>query len=116
VTPGMIGAQLRPHGAAAAIARILKQGYALSFTAPVRGRIVVQWLATTGVKAKSVVVAKGALSLATAGKGKVKMKLTPAGRKLLGHTKKVTLTAKATFTPNNGAPAATATRLFVLKR
>ena len=116
VTPAMIAAQLRPHGATASIARLLKHGYTLSITAPIPGRIVVHWLATTGAKTTPLVVAQGTLSFPTAGKRKVKLKLTPAGRKLLAHAKKLTLTAKATYTQENRAHAVTATTRFTVKR
>ena len=55
-------------------------------------------------KTMPVVVAKLSVVFHTAGKAKVTLKLTPAGKRLLKHSKRLKLTAKGTFTPTGGVP------------
>jgi hypothetical protein len=67
------------------------------------------------VAAKSVVVARGSLTRRTPGIGKVKVRLTKAGRKLLRRSRSVKLTIRGTFTPVGGKPVV-ATKRVTLKR
>jgi len=60
-------------------------------------------------------VAIGKPTLSKAGTGRLTVKLTAAGRKLLRTAKKMRLTAEASFTPARGAKVAT-TRAIALKR
>jgi hypothetical protein len=66
-------------------------------------------------KPKPVLVAAGHRTFAAAGTATIKIKLTPAGRRMLKPAKKLKLTAKGTFTPTGKLPI-TATRTFILKR
>jgi hypothetical protein len=119
----LLASQLTPSGKTATISSLLKHGgLTLSFTAPEAGTLAVQWYQVpTGAKlakktkAKPVLVASGKLTFSGAGTGKVKVTLTAQGKKLLRHTKRLTLTAKATFTPSGGT-AASITSGFQVKR
>jgi hypothetical protein len=117
-----LAGQLTPTGKAVTIPALLKQGdYSLSFTASEAGRLTVQWyelpagakLAKRG-KANPVLVASGALTFTAAGTGKVKIRLTAAGRRLLKHAKSLKLTARGMFTMPGVHPV-TATGGFVLR-
>lgn len=118
--------QLTPPGKAAKIAALLKSGgLSISFTALEAGTVVVQWYfvphgaklakrAKGRSKAKPVLVASGKLTFSGAGTGKLNIRLTAAGKRLLKHAKRLKLTAKGTFTPSGGAAAST-TKKFLLK-
>lgn len=115
--------QLVPHGKTAKITALLKHGgYALSFTALEAGTVVVQWyllphgavLAKHGKghsKPKPILVASGKATLAGAGRSTIRLKLTAAGKRLLGHSKRLTLTARADFKSASGTNVSV-TRLF----
>jgi hypothetical protein len=99
--------QLLPPKAATKIKALLKAGgLSGSFTAPTPGKLVLQWFFLPRgahlAKAKPVLVASGAQTFAAAGKGKVALKLTAAGKKLLKKSKKLKLSAKGVFTPQGG--------------
>lgn len=65
--------------------------------------------------AKPVLVASGKATFAHAGTKKITLKLTTKGKKLLIHSRRVALTAKATFTPA-GKATVTAIQTFTLRR
>lgn len=117
-----LGQQLVPASKAAKIGVLLESGgLTMSFTALEAGTLAVQWYeAPAGAKlakhskAKPVLVASGQMSFAAAGVGKLKVKLTGAGKRLLKHAKNVKLTAKGTFAPSGKAPVSM-TIGFVLK-
>ncbi|HEX4466277.1 MAG TPA: putative Ig domain-containing protein, partial [Solirubrobacteraceae bacterium] len=95
-------------GKASKIGAILKHGYAAKFTAPSKGKLVVQWffvpkgahLAT--VKRTPVLVASAAATFTKAGTQSVRLKLTLNGRRLLKATPSRKLSAKGSFTPSSG--------------
>ena len=106
----LLGQQLVPSGRAATIGALLKAGgLTMPFTALEAGRLVVDWYAVpTGAKlakyskAKPVLVASGQMTFSGAKTGKVKVKLTEAGRPLLRHTNRIKLQATGTFMPTGG--------------
>jgi hypothetical protein len=112
--------QMIARGKAARIKTLLKRkGASLAFRALVGGRAVVRWYYAPRGK-KPVLVATGRRTFAAAGKGKLALKLTAKGRKLLArarrhHVKRVKLSARGSFTPLGGT-AVTARRGFALKR
>lgn len=99
--------QLTPSGKPAKIGTLLKSGgLTMPFTAPEAGTVAVQWyLVPAGAKlakhtkAKPVLVASGKLTFLAAGAGKLKIKLTAAGKRLLKHAKRLKLAERGTFTP-----------------
>ena len=112
---------LLPSGRALTIAGVLKAGGArFAFRAPEAGVATIDWyylppgakLARTS-RAKPVLVASGQLSYASAGRGKITIRLTRAGRSLLKRSKKLRLTATGSFTPAGHAPI-TAARALTL--
>jgi hypothetical protein len=115
--------QLLPSGKAATITALLKAGgLVLSFKALEPGTLLVQWYEVPAggrtaalAKAKSVLVASGQVSFTAAGTGKVKIRLTAAGRKLLMHSKTVKVEAKERFAVAGLAPASV-TRPLLLRR
>jgi hypothetical protein len=110
----LLGPQLTPSGRAAKIANLLKSGaFTLSLKAPGAGVLVIGWYEIppgaklARAKAKPVLIASGQASFASAAAGKIKIKLTTAGKKLLKHAHSLKITAKATFTPTGGAAVST---------
>jgi hypothetical protein len=101
-------ARLTPSGKSAKIAALLKHGgLSLSFTAPEAGSLSVQWYtlssgAQAARKAKPVLVASGRVTFSVPGRGKIKLTLTAAGKRLLKRAGRLRLTAKETFTPLGG--------------
>ena len=112
---------LVPTGRALTIAAVLKSnGSRFAFRAPEAGVAVIDWYETPagssqGHKPKPVLVASGKLSLQAGERGKITITLTRAGRTLLKRSKKLKLTATATFTPAGHAPIRS-TRTLVLGR
>jgi hypothetical protein len=105
---------LKPSGKAARLKAIVKAGgYSFSFTAPSAGMLVVGWYAS--VKGKKVLVASASVLFRQARKATVKLKLTGKGRQLLKSSKRVKITAKATFTPTGGTTTSS-TKTTALKR
>jgi hypothetical protein len=112
--------ELTPTGKAAKIAALLKAGgLTIVFKALEAGTAVINWYQVPpGAKlarAKPVLVASGKATFEAAGTLKIKMKLTSAGKRLLGRVRSLKLTAKGIFTPS-GEPPVSATKVFVLKR
>jgi hypothetical protein len=113
-TPAQIAAAIRrllaPSGKAATIAAILKAGgFAFGFNAPGPAKLTISWYQapagahlTGTTKPKPVLVATASVSAATAGRLKVKLELTGAGRRLLQGSRRLTLSSKVTFTPVGG--------------
>jgi hypothetical protein len=119
----LLSQQLAPTGKAAKIGALLKGGgFLLPFKALEAGTVSVGWyqvpsgakLAKKG-KAKPVLIASGKLTFPAAGTGKLTVKLTAAGKRLLKHAKRLKLTAKGTFTPSGKAPLSV-TKGFVLRQ
>lgn len=106
----LLARQLTPSGKAATIAALLKHGgLSLSFTAPEAGSLAIQWFQVPSgaklakaTKTKPVLMASGKLTFSTAGTGKLTIRLTAQGRKLLKQVRRVRLMAKGTFTPRGG--------------
>jgi hypothetical protein len=115
--------QLVPSGKATKIGELLKHGgLSVPFTAPEAGALVVQWYyVPVGAKlakrskVKPVLVASGRLTFSGAGAGKVKVRLTGAGRRVLRHGGRVKLTIGGEFVPVNGA-AVNVTKALLIRR
>jgi hypothetical protein len=113
--------QLVPSGKAAKIATLLKSGgLTMSFKALEAGTLSVQWYEIPAgaklakkVKAKPVLVASGQATFSAAGTGKLRIKLTAVGKRLLKHAKSLKLTAKGVFTPTGGPPVSAVMTLAV---
>jgi hypothetical protein len=118
-----LASQLIPTGKTAKIAALLKAGgLTMSFKALEAGTLVVGWYdlptgakLATHSKAKPVLVASGQMTFPAAGTGKLKVRLTAAGRKLLKHATKVKLTAKGVFTVAGKVPVSVA-KTVLLRR
>ncbi len=101
--------ELVPVDKAATIGSLLKRGgLSLSVKALEAGTLTVQWAyVPKGAKAaqvKPLLVAAGKLSFTAPGTGRLTLSLTAAGRRLLRHSKQVSLTARGIFAPDTGAP------------
>ena len=114
---------LVPHGRSAKIAAILRAGgYTVSFKALAAGNAEIDWYVvpphahlTVGKKGKPLLVATGKRRFLNAGTRNLKLKLTPAGTRLLRHSRSIKLTARGIFTPT-GNHASVATTTFTLDR
>ena len=121
---GAITKTLTPLGNSASINMILTNGgYVATFDAPEGGTVTITWydvpagatVANAHKKLKPIIVAIGTHSFSKAGTGKLKIKLTSAGRKLLKHSKKLNLTAVGTFRPKN-SKTVTVKKKFTVKK
>jgi hypothetical protein len=118
--------QLVPSGKGSKIAALLKNGgLTMSFKALEAGTLVVQWyLVPHGAKlakkakgrskAKPILVASGKVTFSGAGTGKLNIRLTAAGKRLLKHAKQIKLAVKGSFAPSGGAAIST-TKALVLR-
>jgi hypothetical protein len=115
---------LVPHGKVAKIGQLrVHHGYAVTFTSPSGGRLVVGWyqipkgarLAKATRKPKPVLIAQLRTILRKAGRAKLKITLTRAGLRALAHARTTKLTGKGTFTPTGGR-ATSVRKTFTLKR
>lgn len=90
------------------------RAFTFQFTAPVTGTLAISWYAMTRPGRRATTpIAKGRLALTSSYSGPVRLVLTRAGVRLLGHTRGVVVTARGTFTPTNGR-ALTETRQLTL--
>jgi alpha-tubulin suppressor-like RCC1 family protein len=110
---------LRVSGKAGKIGAILKHGFTVSFTAPGKGVLTIQWFFVPKgahvAKARPVLIASGHQSFSAAGKKNLTVKLTAGGHRLLKESKRFKLTAEGTFTPA-GARAVSVTKALTLTR
>jgi hypothetical protein len=101
----MLERQLRPSGRTARIPELLrKRQYAFKFKALEAGSARFVWYYLPrhrphDEKPERVMIAEGHLTCSTVESTTVKMRITPAGRRLMRHSKKLQLLASATFTP-----------------
>lgn len=99
---------LLPYGKAARIGAILKAGaYPARFYAPRPGKQQIAWYfvpkgARVAAKKKPVLIASGSKVATKAGAVVVKVKLSKKGKRALRKAKRLKLTAKGTFTPDEG--------------
>lgn len=111
--------QLAPSGKVATIGALLNHGgLSLNVKALEAGTLTVQWFSTAQgaktAKTRSVLVAMGKVVFTGAGTGKLVLRLTVAGKRLLKGHKRVSVKAKGTFTANQQT-AVTASRGFVVR-
>ena len=106
VTAAMIKARL---------ATAVANRFTLSFTAPTAGTLVVRWYSIKTKRKKAVLLATGRRKYTRPGVGKVVMKLSKKGKRILRKGKRVKITAKATFTPLGGK-AVTVSKKLTVKR
>jgi hypothetical protein len=118
----LLGSQLVPSDKLAKIGALLKSGgLTMSFKALEAGTLSVQWYEVpAGAKlakhsmAKAVLVASGQMTRTGAGTGKIKIRLTAAGKRLLKHARRLKLEAKGTFAGTE--TSVSTTKAFVVKR
>jgi hypothetical protein len=99
--------QLIPKGPGARIGALLKSGmFKQRFKAPEAGTAVVKWFylppRAKGARRPPVLVASGKVVFPAAGSATLKIRLTPAGRRLLRRSRRVRLKATCRFTPAGG--------------
>ena len=116
--------EITPHGKAARIVTLLnRQGYQLTFRAIIAGRVEIGWyflparthLANRQAEQNPVLVGAGRTTFSKAGTSRITIRLTADGKRLLTDAKRITLTARCTFTPA-ASSAVIATRTFTLTR
>ncbi|MGO9899079.1 MAG: InlB B-repeat-containing protein [Solirubrobacteraceae bacterium] len=113
----VLAGEIAPSGKLATIQAILKSGgFAFAaFKVPEAGSAVLSWYQAHG--SKLTLIATGKLTLSKAGTGKLTVKLTAAGHKLLkkANSLKLKLTGQSTFTPS-GQPAVSPSATFTLRK
>ena len=114
VTSSLISALGTLKGKDATTAAIMKSGGAtLTFKAPSAGTVTIKWYAT--VDGKKVLIGSATKTVGSGGSAKVKVKLDPAGKKLLKGSKgTVKITQSGGFTPKGGKQS-TSTKKLSLK-
>ncbi len=94
-------------GRVPSIGALLHQhAYSLKFTSPLAGQLQLDWekpAPATRPTSSPTILASATIPTAAARTSRIVLILTPAGRTLLNGAKRLTLTAVATFTANNGA-------------
>jgi hypothetical protein len=111
----LLSKALPPRGT---IGRVLSRGYfALAFSAPSSGLLVLsaQSVSTGSHHGSPFLVARIVVRFHKAGAAKIKMVLTPKGRRLLAGRTSLNLTAKGTFTPR-ASGTASVTKTFKVRR
>jgi hypothetical protein len=105
--------QLSHTQRAARLSRIRKAGlYSFWFNAPAVGRLELSWwyhppkLAHRSTNTKPVVLAFSTLSFAKPGAQSVKLRLTGAGRIVIGHDQQIVVTVKGVFSAAHQHPVA----------
>jgi hypothetical protein len=111
--PGASPAQIRSSllkilasaGRASEVRRLLAHGtYAVSIKVPGAGTLVVSWGVRPAKRSSPSVVALGRVRAARAGTARIRIRLTPQGRRLLGRNGTLRLTVKVTFTRPGSQP------------
>jgi hypothetical protein len=109
-----LAAGMAPAGQACRLGRLVRRGgITFRLTVPWAGRVDVRWLAKPASR-RPVVVANGRRSFPTASAGRVRVALTPRGRRLLKRAQ-VKLVARGTF-ESLDRPAIQVSRGFKLRR
>jgi hypothetical protein len=98
-------------------------GYTFAFRTLSAGQVAIRWyylpngakIDRPSRKPKPVLIASGKTSFAKAGATRVTIKLANSGRRMLGKTNRLKLTAKGTYTPSGKSPVG-AIKKFTLKR
>jgi hypothetical protein len=123
-TQAALASALVPSGKAASITAILRAGgFTYSVVPPGAGTLATNWwFLPPGARlarrkaAKPILVASGHLRFFFgAGRSKLKVKLTSAGRRLLKHATRLKLTSQASFAPT-GSALVRKKKAFTLKR
>lgn len=113
----VLSPELVPTGRASKIKELLAaRGYTFTkYTLPEAGRVRLNWWYRYGKRTGQTLVATGTVTLARKLTGKLKVKLTTAGSKLLNRSTRVTLTGVASYSPT-GASRVTLDRSFTVRR
>ncbi len=113
---------LIPSGKTALIAALLSnRGYRVQFRSPGAGRLTIGWSSVLQpsrlrrAKTRLVLLASASVTFSAPRAATVKIVLTKTGRSLLKSSKRLRLTAIATFTLRQGHPV-TVSKGFTLKR
>jgi hypothetical protein len=106
-----IAAQLQARGRWARIAALLARGsFPQPFSAPAAGTAVIVWYyapvraRARGSSRSSVIVAAGTAILRARKRGVIEIRVSSAGRRLLGAARHLRVSATCVFTPRGGAP------------
>ena len=104
-----------PTGKPPRVREVLKRrAYRLRFAAPVSGEVVIAWYAPAKRRhGKPTLVATGRGTFSKAGAATITLRLTPAGRRMLKHQRRLKLLGQERFSARCGMRA-TATRTFTL--
>jgi hypothetical protein len=94
---------LRPTGSHASIRWLRKAGrFAFRYVAPGAGKLTIDWYHVTGKEHR--LVARVNQRIAQAGRTTVTIQLTRAGRLLIQHSRRLSLTSNASFAPVGKSP------------
>jgi hypothetical protein len=110
---------LGPNGTISRIRALLKKGASVAFTALTAGRATLGWYyvpkPSRGARGKQrpLLVATAHMRFAAPATARLAITLTPSGRRLLTHSRRLSLILKGTFTPQ-GEPTILATKTITL--
>lgn len=99
----------------ARLRKALRARFIYTFTNPLAGTLVVRWHSLKTKNRKAILLASGRRKFTKPGVGRITMKLTEKGVRILLKGKNVTVVAKATFTPLHGKTV-TVSRKLTVKR
>jgi PKD repeat protein len=111
----LLSSILAPHGKTAKIAGLLAHGYSFTWHAPSAGRLTLSWYQPATHHRARVLVATVTRTFNGPGTTTIKVTLTPAGRRLLGSARHLSLSASGSFAPT-GTSATSALTAFTLTR
>jgi hypothetical protein len=116
-----LSAALTPAKPTVSSAGLLRSnGYTVSFSAPSAGRLDVALFrsasASTARISRRNRLGEASRSFATAGRSRLKVKLTSTGRRLLRRGGRLRLNVEGTFSPAAGGPAVSQSATFVVRR
>jgi hypothetical protein len=97
----------------ARLRKALRARFSYTFTNPLAGTLVVRWHSLKTKKRKAILLASGRPKFTKPGVRRITMKLTEKGARILRNGKKVTVVAKATFTPLHGKTVMVSRKLTV---
>jgi hypothetical protein len=112
-----LAAMIAPGGSMQNIRALLRHnGYTMSFDAPGAGRLVISWHTRSHrAGTRPALLAYAAKTIRGAGVTSLRVALTRRGRRLLRHSRRVSVSSAATFV-QSGGPTTTVTRPLTLRR
>jgi len=106
VLKALLQRQIKPHGRAATLGRVLASGhYSFVFEAPEAGTLRIRWYLGRQPRQKPMLVASGSIPFRRPASRRLRLTLTRTGKRQLANQARVSLIAVGTFTARGGGRA-----------